>query len=260
MTVQAEITRITESRNTMRNKLVDLGLVQSTAKIDDIADAVYAIENNGAINAEVTEGASYTIPKGYHNGSGVVKGVAGGGNYSLQQKTVTPTKAQQSVVSDSGFYGLSSVTINAIPEVYQDISITTATAPDVLANKVFVDSKGATTTGTMPNNGAISKELSSSQRTYTVPKGYHSGSGSVSIPDTYYDIQGTTAVSSNVLSGSKFVNSDGELTTGTMPNKGAISGTIDGLTTTSYKIPVGYHNGSGTVSLTTDIEESLSDI
>ena len=36
--------------------------------------------------------------------------------------------------------------------------------------------------------------------------------------------------------------------------------TIDGLTQTSYTVPQGYHNGSGTVSLTGDIDEALAAI
>ena len=35
---------------------------------------------------------------------------------------------------------------------------------------------------------------------------------------------------------------------------------IDGLTQTSYTVPQGYHSGSGTVSLTGDIEEALAAI
>ena len=46
---------------------------------------------------------------------------------------------------------------------------------------------------------------------------------------------------------------------GTMPNNGAISLTIDGLTATSATIPTGYTTG-GTVSLTSDIEEALAAI
>lgn len=292
MTIQAEITRITEARNTMRTKLIELGLVQSTAMIDDVATAIYGIENQGAVDAEVTEGASYTIPKGYHNGSGVVKGVAGGGNYNLQQKTVTPTKMQQSVTPDSGFYGMSSVTVNAIPEQYQDISITTAEAADVLANKVFVDKLGKTTSGTMTNNGAVTQKLTAAMKSYTIPAGYHNGAGSVSvttetksveptraeqtveptegsllesvtvsaIPAELQDVSGVTATAAQVLTGAKYVTSDGTLTTGTMPNIGAGTQTIDGLTSTSVTLAAGYYDGSGTVSLTGDIEEALAAI
>ena len=43
-----------------------------------------------------------------------------------------------------------------------------------------------------------------------------------------------------------------------MPNNGAVTATIDGLTVTSYTVPKGYHSGEGTVSLTDDIETALS--
>ena len=45
-----------------------------------------------------------------------------------------------------------------------------------------------------------------------------------------------------------------------MVNNGAVSATIDGLTTGSYTIPAGYHDGNGTVSLTDDIANALAAI
>ncbi len=90
--IAIKIANIQTNRNTIRTKLVDLGLTTSTANLETCATAVEGIENRGAVNATVTEGNSYTIPKGYHNGSGTVSGVAGGGNYTLQTKSVTPTK------------------------------------------------------------------------------------------------------------------------------------------------------------------------
>lgn len=187
MSTATEITRLQTARNTIRDKLIEFGLATSTAKLDALATAVDGIENKGAISASVQEGDTYTIPKGYHNGSGTVSGVAGGGNYSLQSKTVTPTKSQQSVTPDQGFYGLSDVTVKPIPETYQNVSAVTAAAGDVLANKVIVDAAGKTITGTMPNNGAVSKTLDTStgNTAYTIPKGYHSGGGGVNIvPET----------------------------------------------------------------------------
>lgn len=292
MSTQTEISRIQDARNVLRNKAVELGIAASTAKIDALATAYDAIENKGAVSANVKEGESFTIPKGYHNGSGTVKGVAGGGSYELQAKSVTPTKAQQSITPDSGYYGLSGVTVAAIPEAYQDVSPVTATAADVLANKIIVDTTGKSVAGTMVNNGAVSKTLdaTTNNQSYTVPKGYHSGSGTVkvvleeksatptkssqsitptsgkvlskvtvaAIPSNYIDTSDADAVAANILD-DKTAYVNGAKVTGTMPNNGAISKTIDGLSVTSATIPAGYTSG-GTVSLTSDIEEALAGI
>ena len=83
MSTQTEITRLQTARNKLRTWLVGLGLATSTDKLDALADKAAAIKNNGAVDAQVKEGESYTIPAGYHNGSGTVKGTAGGGNYTL---------------------------------------------------------------------------------------------------------------------------------------------------------------------------------
>lgn len=296
MSTSTEITRLQTARNTIRTKLVALGLAQSTDLLDDLAGAIDDIENRGAIDASVQEGESYTIPQGYHNGSGTVKGVAGGGNYNLQAKSVTPTTSQQSVSPDQGYYGLSAVTVGAIPSNYKDVSSTTAVAGDVLANKVFVNGSGVTTTGTMANNGTVSKTLDATtdNQSYTVPAGYHNGSGTVAIsleeksatpsgsaqnitptsgkvlskvtvaaiPAEYGDTTNDDAVAGNILYGKKaHSNSSGSAVaiTGTMPNNGAISATIDGLVNTSYSVPAGYTSG-GTVSLTSDIEDALAAI
>lgn len=296
MSTATEISRLVDARNTIRDKLVDLGLATSTAKIDALAIAVDSITNRGAVSATVQEGDTYTIPAGYHNGSGTVSGVSGGGNYNLQSKTVTPTKSQQSITPDSGYYGLSDVTVSAIPEAYQNVSGVTATAADVLATKVIVDATGASVTGTMPNIGSVSKVLdaTSNNQSYTVPAGKHSGSGTVSIvletktatpsassqdvtpttgkvlgkvtvtaiPANWGNTTGDDAVAANLLAGKKahtIINGTATQITGSMANNGAISGIIDGLTTTSYTVPAGYTSG-GTVSLTNDIETALAAI
>ena len=292
MSVATYISSIETSRNVIRNKLVELGMAASSDKLEKLATAIEGIVNQGAVNITVQEGDTYTIPAGYHNGNGTVSGVTGGGNYTLQAKTATPTKKQQNITPDSGFYGLSGVTVAAIPEAYQDTSSVTATAADVLTGKVFVTAAGVVTPGEMINNGAVDKTLDVATITYTIPKGYHSGSGKVkivletktvtptksaqditptagkvlskvtveAIPDKYQDVSGVTATAEHVLDGSFFVDSTGAKVEGTMPDKGAVSATIDGLTTTSYTVPAGYHNGSGTVSLTNDIENALAAI
>ena len=291
MSTASEISRLTTARNTIRDKLIDLGMATSTSKLDDLADAIDDITNRGAVSATVQEGDTYTIPAGYHNGSGTVSGVAGGGNYTLQSKgPITPTKSQQSITPDSGYYGMDSVTIAAIPEAYQNVSSVNATAGDVLASKIIVNSSGEAVTGTMPNNGAVSKTLdaTSNNQSYTVPAGYHNGSGTVSItletksatpstssqdvtptagkvlskvtvaaiPDEFADTTDDDAVAANILSGKKahsYNSSTGEAVavTGTMTNNGAVSKTLDATSNNqSYTVPAGYHNGSGSVSIT----------
>ena len=66
---------------------------------------------------------------------------------NLQSKTATPSNVPVSVTPDTGYHGLSSVTIDPIPSNYADISSTTATVNDVLTGKRFIDANGAPKTG-----------------------------------------------------------------------------------------------------------------
>lgn len=291
MSTATEISRLSTARNTIRDKLVDLGLATSTSKLDTLATAVEGIANRGAVSATVQEGDTYTIPAGYHNGSGTVSGVAGGGNYSLQSKTTTPTKSQQSITPDSGYYGLSDVTVAAIPEAYQNVSSVTATAGDVLASKIIVNSAGETVTGTMPNVGTVTRTLdaSTNNQSYTIPAGKHSGSGKVSItletktatptessqtvvptagkvlssvtvnpiPSNYIVTSDATATEAQILEdATAYV--DGELLTGTMPNNGATGGTISAKAGT-VTIPAGYTSGGSVSISSTEQAKIISD-
>lgn len=290
MSVQTELQRIETARNTLRTKAVELKISSGTEKLDELAEDYNGIQNQGSISAQVKEGETYTIPKGYHDGTGTVSGVSGGGSYNLQSKSVTPTKKPQQVTPDGGYYGLSDVTVEAIPTQYQDTSSVTATAGDVLTGKVIVTADGSVTPGTMTNNGAVNKTLDTTTKSYTVPSGYHDGKGSVSItteektatptkspqditptagqvlskvtveaiPAQYVDTQDATAAAGDILTG-KSAYVGGVKIEGSMANNGDTTGTFDGLTIESYEIPAGYTTG-GSVSLTSDIMDALASI
>lgn len=290
MSIQTEITRIQSARNTLRNKATELKISAGTERLDELAADFDGIVNQGSVSAQVKEGETYTIPKGYHDGTGTVSGVAGGGSYTLQSKTVTPTKKPQQVTPDEGYYGLSDLTVQAIPEAYQDVTAVTAAEADLLAGKVFVDSTGTVRTGTMPNIGTVSKTLDASAPSYTIPQGCHSGSGTVSIvpetktvtptkaqqtvqpttgkvltavtvgaiPADYITTTDANAAAADLLAG-KTAYAGGSKITGTMPDNGPMDATLDGLTVTAKVIPAGYTAG-GTVALDGTIEEALAAI
>lgn len=64
-----------------------------------------------------------------------------------------------------------------------DTSDDTLTAAEALVGKTF-HARGTAYTGTMPNNGAVSGTISAVATPYTIPAGYHDGSGTVSIDST----------------------------------------------------------------------------
>ena len=74
----------------------------------------------------------------------------------------------------SGAQGTGTCTYDA------DTSDATAVAAEILSEKTAYKN-GAKLTGTMPNRGAITGSISAKAGVYTVPQGYHDGSGSVSI-------------------------------------------------------------------------------
>lgn len=287
MSIATEITRIQKDRNTIRTKLIALGLADITSNLDDLATAIDGIENRGAVQATVLEGATYTIPAGYHNGSGTVTGLSDvtgdAEKYKLQQKTVEPTKKQQSIKPDEGFYGLSAVTVEAIPVAYQDVTSVTAVAEEVLTGKTIVTKDGTVTVGTMADNGSVKKVLTTAVTSYTIDEGYHDGTGTVSIttetksatptksqqvisPSTNKVLSSVTvlpipaeyivttidvsaaAAAGNILEGkSAYVN--GELVEGSMADNGSVSENLH-VSNTSYTVPAGYHDGYGKVTIT----------
>ena len=101
--------------------------------------------NNGAVSGSIaTKDGQYTIPQGFHDGSGKVgiasaekaklipgniksgvevlgvTGTYGGKSINAQTKSVTPSFTQQVVQPDDSYDYLSAVTVAAIPVAYAD--------------------------------------------------------------------------------------------------------------------------------------------
>lgn len=209
MSISTQITRLQTIRNAIREALISWGVItNSAADFEDCQTAIESIKNRGEIAVTLdTVTKSKTIDSGYYKGGSVSivtqeKTATANGDITpdagkvlskvtvnviseapiLQEKSVTPTKSVQEITKDEGYDGLSKVTVGAIPAAYQDVTGVTAEAGDVLANKVFVDSTGATVPGTMQNNGTVDAKINGLTVTsYTVPGGYHSGDGTVSL-------------------------------------------------------------------------------
>lgn len=103
-----------------------------------------------------------------------------------------------------------------------DLTSDTATADKVLAGYTFHDKSGAVVTGTSPFDS---------------------------------DTSGDTAAVAEILAG-KTAHARGTKLTGTMPNNGAVTGTITEVDQ-EYTIPAGYHDGSGKVAISTTEQAKL---
>ena len=104
-----------------------------------------------------------------------------GGNVliDLTQDDVTAADVQ----SGKKFHLPSGATATGTNTYDADTKDATAVAAEILSSKTAYKN-GAKLTGTMPNRGAVTGSISTVEGEYTIPQGYHDGSGKVSITAT----------------------------------------------------------------------------
>jgi hypothetical protein len=111
---------------------------------------------------------------------GVSKVIYGGETLiDLTADTVTKEKLLKGATA----HGKDGEKITGTCEYDANTQDATATSEEILSGKTAYN-KGEKVTGTMKNNGAVSGTISKKDGVYTVPQGYHDGSGKVQIADT----------------------------------------------------------------------------
>lgn len=106
----------------------------------------------------------------------IVNGVT---KIDLTGDTVTSDK----LLSGYTAHGASGAPITGSCDFDSDTTDATATAGEILATKTAYVNKNKIT-GTMTNNGGVTGTISTKAGQYTIPSGYHDGSGKVSIAST----------------------------------------------------------------------------
>ncbi len=144
---------------------------------------------------------------------------------SLQAKTATPTESQQSITPDTGYVGLSSVTINAISDTYVGSAI----------------------------NRRSSSDLGVSGATVSVPAGYYASAASKSIPSGSATTPATTITATPTIS----VSASGLITAMASATK-SVTPTVSAGYVSTGTVGTITVNGSKTSQLTTQAATTIT--
>lgn len=191
-----------------------------------------SMPNIGSVIVQLDSGSNYTIPKGYHDGTGIVK---------------APTLATSTdgTAEAADIYSGKTAWVNG-EKITGIMSLNGTVTPDkVVAGYTYYSTNPKQQlVGTMGTVAAQIVKLNAGEE-YTIPSGVHSGDGQV-VTATLAEQTVADATASNILA-SKTAWVNGTKITGTMVNRGAVSATLECGET--YNIPEGYHSGAGSVSV-----------
>lgn len=117
-----------------------------------------------------TKTKDYIIPKGYHDGYGLVA-------VDTEEKTVKPPTSETApvIIEPTSGKVLAKVTVEPLPKELKDVSKTNATPDTVLQGYSYVTLEGVVM-GKMPNNGDVSGIIDGVNNiSVTIPAGYTTG-------------------------------------------------------------------------------------
>lgn len=205
----------------------------------------------------ITMGTSQTIDLGANHDKRYVR-VQATGPSGTKDATGTPltTNGDHTITGLSNYTGVK-VNVNVPGATYDG----DAAVGDVLYGKTFYSNNSTKKTGSMTNNGAVSPSALSAGGSYTIPAGYHNGSGVVSAKDlasqTGVDSGKTAIDASHVVTGYQgWVN--GSKVSGTVTSKSAAT---YNTSTTDQTISSGqYLSGTQTIKAVTTENISAANI
>lgn len=227
-TIASQIERIKGAKSVLAKLAARLGFypTETAAEaehIEDIAESLNAIKpvSSSELNAGVrADDGSTKAPQGYYPGeftitnlipnnvrNGVtimgVKGtMSGTEGVNLQEKSVDPNRTTQQITPDSGYNGLSKVTVSAIPNKLQNVEGIAAPNSVLSSAKTYKENADGTftlTSGTIadygPGDGVITIEIdgteTTNQKYASLPAGYYAGG--VSVTADYSELVTTLA-------------------------------------------------------------------
>ena len=181
-----------------------------------------------------------------------IKGIEGSTEPALQDKTVTPTTSSQTITADSGYDGLDTVTVNAMPTATQATpSITISSAGLITASATqtagYVSAGTKSATKQLTTQAAKTVTPTKSSQTAIASGRYTTGAITVAaIPAQYITTTDATAAAADLRTGkTAYVN--GSKVTGTVED-------FDGSYTCSGESTGGGSGGGSveTCTVTTD--------